>query len=75
MDYDLNRIVTINERLIGLEVVDVAWVIENTDSQLTGRACVVDLSTPRRRHVVTLSCNIDILVYMLNDELFRRVEP
>lgn len=75
LDYDLDRIVTVNERLIGLEVVDATWIVGNTDGQLISMACEVDLSTPLRKHVVALSCNIDILMYMLTDDLFRRVEP
>ncbi len=74
LDYDVDRTVTVNERLIGLEVVDVAWIVAGTDGQLMGTACVVDLSTPMRKHVVALSCNIDILMYILTDDLFRRVE-
>ncbi len=76
LDYDYDCKVSVNERLIGLEVIEVTWVVMGEEGgKPTAWACVVDLSTPKRKHVVTLACNIDILMYQLTDELFRRVEP
>lgn len=75
-DYDLTKPVKVNDRLVGLEISDVVWAKSWQETgEVIDSAAIVELSTEERKHTVALFCNLDVLVYLLTDELFRKVEP
>lgn len=75
-DYELTKPVLVNDRLVGLEVTDVVWAKSwKQAGELVDAAAFVELSTGERKHTVSLACNLDVLVYLLSDELLRKVEP
>jgi|GEM_PF-3974242 len=75
VEYDLTKPVGVNEWLVGYTVTDVMWVYGGSAEKNDGMFLIEVTKEGSAFGPITLTCNLDILIYLLMDTLLRRVEP